>query len=194
MTRFDFRDSARCRRFRNIHSSRTYIYFGLEKKWSRINNYDTHHFQLNASINYAWIYQLLKYVPIKNYDIAELFLNHEAIFAQLRVTLRGCGRKIHFLHRWKILGHRYDGVLRRLADHRSNVRTNSSDYPCLVENESARSFQPACSSGSAPFYLARCALPTNWWMFTKLTASFSRKLPPGHWLPQRRVPSKAWID
>lgn len=61
-------------------------------------------------------------------------------------------RKIYFLYYWKILRHRYDGVLRRLADHRSNVCTNSSDYPCLVENEPARSFQPACSSGSASFY------------------------------------------
>lgn len=43
-----------------------------------------------------------------------------------------------------------------MADHRSNVRTNSSDYPCLVENESACSFQLACSSGSTLFSASRC--------------------------------------
>lgn len=53
-------------------------------------------------------------------------------------------RKIHFLHRRRTLGHRYDGVLRRLADHRSNVRTNSSDYPALLRmNPPAPSSLPA---------------------------------------------------
>lgn len=84
------------------------------------------------------------------------------IFFRLRVFYAGAKRcaivcrKIHFLHHWRALGHRYDGVLRRLADHRSNVRTNSSDYPCLVENEPACSFQLACSSGSSPFSASRC--------------------------------------
>lgn len=35
--------------------------------------------------------------------------------------------------RAKALRYRYDGVLGRLPDHRSNVCTNSSDYPALLE-------------------------------------------------------------
>lgn len=95
--------------------------------------------------------------------IGEPFWDCEVNFFRLRVFYAGakhCAieacRKIHFLHHWRASRHRYDGVLRRLADHRSNVRTNSSDYPCLVENEPACSFQLACSSGSAPFSASRC--------------------------------------
>jgi len=94
-----------------------------------------------------------------NYDyfwIKSSFSRLKVFYAGVKYCTIEICRKIHFLHHWRALRHRYDGVLRRLADHRSNVRTNSSDYPCLVENEPACSFQLACSSGSAPFSSSRC--------------------------------------
>ena len=116
-----------------------------------------------------------------NYDyfwIKSSFSRLKVFYAGVKYCTIEICRKIHFLHHWRALRHRYDEVLRRLADHRSNVRTNSSDYPCLVENEPACSFLSSLPALQVlPRTLLRAALPMNWWMFTKLTASFSRRLP-----------------